>query len=502
MARPPDSDDPRRDDDETVALPRDAGETVRVPPPEDETWPGESTAETRIVPPEERRIVEQEVVEERTPPPPRLPPDRQLWPYLLALLMLVLAGLAALFFLTGDDEEEGLERRTVPALVRLPANDAVRRLQTAGFRSRIERQADDAPRGIVFAQRPGAGRKLEEGSAVTLFVSSGPADTTVPSVEGLPAERAVARLERAKLRARQRAVFSDEPKGVVVAQDPRAGNKVGRDSAVRINVSKGSGEVDVPDVVGQSSDDAGANIRKVGLEAKAVSVPSGEEEGTVIAQSPRAGSTAKEGATVRINVSDGSGGRTTGTTPTTSTETTETLDTTTTATTTVTATTTTATTAPSTTTTTTATTTTEASSTVAPPVTVPGTAGQTLAAAQAALQRAGLAARVVRVPSQEPAGTVVAQTPPAGSSIDRGETVRLNVSQGPSAPTTVEVPDVSGLDEADARTQLRAAGFGVQVIGEPTEDPTQEGLVLRQEPAAAEPARRGSRVTIYVGEVG
>ena len=43
---------------------------------------------------------------------------------------------------------------------------------------------------------------------------------------------------------------------------------------------------------------------------------------------------------------------------------------------------------------------------------------------------AGLAANVVSVPSDQPIGTVVAQTPTGGQA-DRGSNVRLNVSSGP-----------------------------------------------------------------------
>ena len=55
----------------------------------------------------------------------------------------------------------------------------------------------------------------------------------------------------------------------------------------------------------------------------------------------------------------------------------------------------------------------------------------------AALTEAGLKADVVQVPSSEKVGTIVAQNPVAGTSVDPGSTVRLNVSKGRTETTTV-----------------------------------------------------------------
>jgi len=77
--------------------------------------------------------------------------------------------------------------------------------------------------------------------------------------------------------------------------------------------------------------------------------------------------------------------------------------------------------------------------------------------------------------------------------------VTLTVSTGPQK---LDVPDVTGLDEDSARQQLEAAGFQVQVNDEPTTDPGQDGLVLRQSPAGASAATKGSIVTLVVGRLG
>lgn len=270
-----------------------AGHTLLVP---SERWEEGETQETRILPTAPRRYAEERV--ER--PPPRRP---SLWPWLLLLLALVLGGLAAVWYFTTQEDEA--ETRPVPGVVRLAEAQARARLEDEGFSVALRREANDAPAGIVFAQTPGAGRMLEEGSVVEIAVSEGPATATVPSVVGLPAEQAVARLEEAELEARPAEVFSEEPEGVVVSQSPEAGEEVRRDSAVRINVSQGTGETTVPDVVGQSRDEAVAALEDAELAATVVEVPSAEPEGTVVAQNPQGGQTVRVGSRVRVNVSTG-----------------------------------------------------------------------------------------------------------------------------------------------------------------------------------------------------
>ena len=71
----------------------------------------------------------------------------------------------------------------------------------------------------------------------------------------------------------------------------------------------------------------------------------------------------------------------------------------------------------------------------------------------------------------------------------------LSVSKG---PTTVEVPDVTGLDLASARQTLRAAGFKVTITTSDTEDESLDGLVASQSPLGQTQAEADSTVAIEV----
>ena len=85
--------------------------------------------------------------------------------------------------------------------------------------------------------------------------------------------------------------------------------------------------------------------------------------------------------------------------------------------------------------TTTAPTTTATTAQATAPVSVPDVVGTTSSEATAALREAGLEANLVSVPSRQPAGSVVAQSPAAGEQAPEGSTVRLNVAQQPTETT-------------------------------------------------------------------
>lgn len=128
-------------------------------------------------------------------------------------------------------------------------------------------------------------------------------------------------------------------------------------------------------------------------------------------------------------------------------------------------------------------------------VTVPDVVGVASRTAEERLRAAGLQPRAVETFSSEPVGRVVAQDPRAGDEVERGSTVRIDVSKGPQR---VQVPDVVGQTEARAREALRAAGLLASVFDVPSDRP--EGTVVAQEPKGGATVARGARVRINVSE--
>jgi eukaryotic-like serine/threonine-protein kinase len=130
------------------------------------------------------------------------------------------------------------------------------------------------------------------------------------------------------------------------------------------------------------------------------------------------------------------------------------------------------------------------------PATVPDVEGAELTGAAEQLAEAGLRAAVKYVPSSDPAGRVIGQSREAGTELQRGEAVSLNVSTGPSPAVIVTVPDATEQTEADGRAALEQVGFEVQTINVPA---VTEDIVVSQSPAAADRVPRGSLVLLYAG---
>lgn len=406
-------------------------------------------------------VVETETVV-ATPPPRRRPP--LLWPALLAVLFLALAGVGAAYYLSQRDDEGSAptatvqaERVTVPDVSGMEEGVARDRMVAAGLEPTSTLKPSPKPKGTVVSQTPAAGTTVEKGDGVALVVSKGPAVKGVPNVVGMPAADATAALTEAGFESKATQAFAQQPKGIVAKQTPKPGAKAKKGAVVTLVVSKGRKPVPVPDVTGQPGSAAVATLRSAGFAVVVAVVPSAQTAGTVVAQNPPAGTPATPGSRVRVNVAAAPASTTPGsTTPTP---------------------------APA-------------------KATVPDVVGQPRADAVQAFADAGLKASIVYVPSQEPEGTVVAQAKPPGTKLARGSSVQVNVSLGPKPAQQQAVPDVVGLDEKAARDLLKEAGFKAQAIAYPVDDPSQEGLVLDQQPVAGSKAPRGSEITIYVGTAG
>lgn len=216
------------------------------------------------------------------------------------LILLLFAGAAATWWLVTRDET-----RAVPAVEGLSADRAVNSLHTEGFEARLERRSNGAVRDTVIDQTPAPGDKADKGSSVQLIVSSGPAAIAVPNAVGLAETEARDRLVASGFQVASRRVFAEREAGIVVSQSPAAGARADKGARVELVVSKGSGLVKVPNLVGVPRAEAESMLSTAGLDANVVEVPSAEPIGTVVAQNPPGGQL-RQGEAVRLNVSRGS----------------------------------------------------------------------------------------------------------------------------------------------------------------------------------------------------
>jgi len=127
---------------------------------------------------------------------------------------------------------------------------------------------------------------------------------------------------------------------------------------------------------------------------------------------------------------------------------------------------------------------------------VPNVVGKASSEAQKILAAANFSSDVKPVPSLDPAGTVVKQTPGGGTSAQLGTLVHLEVSNG-HTPQSV-IPDVGGMLVDKAKAAIVAAGFKVAEVDKPVADPTKIGRVFTQNPSPGTKADQGSTVTITV----
>jgi hypothetical protein len=143
-------------------------------------------------------------------------------------------------------------------------------------------------------------------------------------------------------------------------------------------------------------------------------------------------------------------------------------------------------------------TTTEQAATTGPgaAATVPEIGPSDLAQAAQLLADEGLRVAVKYVPSNDPRGRIIGQSRPAGTELQRGDAVSLNVSTGPSPRENVTVPDAAEKTEAEGRAALEQAGFEVQTIKLPA---VTQDIVVSHSPAAADRVPRGSLVILYAG---
>jgi beta-lactam-binding protein with PASTA domain len=163
--------------------------------------------------------------------------------------------------------------------------------------------------GTVISQTPAAGGSVAPGTAVALTVSKGVQPVTVPNVVGQTQAAASTTITGASLTVGTitQAFSATVPSGTVISQTPTAGGSVAPGTAVALTVSKGVQPVTVPNVVGQTQ--AAASTQIVGATLVVGTVTQEYNAtvlaGTVISQTPSAGSSVAPGTAVLLSVSKG-----------------------------------------------------------------------------------------------------------------------------------------------------------------------------------------------------
>jgi beta-lactam-binding protein with PASTA domain len=200
----------------------------------------------------------------------------------------------------------GPGRATVPDVAGKTKADAKAQVKGAGFAVAFDQEtSDQVPAGRATRTVPGEGNEADKGSKVTIFISTGPTEVSVPGVVGQGRDSAIAQIQGAGLQADVTTTQTTQSDpGTVTAQDPGPGARAVKGSTVTITVAQAPPSVDVPSVTGQSESRAKSTLRAAGLTpaVDTVDVQSQDQDGVVQDQSPPSGRGVTKGSTVTITI--------------------------------------------------------------------------------------------------------------------------------------------------------------------------------------------------------
>jgi serine/threonine-protein kinase len=240
------------------------------------------------------------------PPPPAaapIPVPRQRRPWLLwvvGVVILALAlGVGGWLLAAGDTA-------TVPSVDGMNQTQALATLRQAGFATQLRTTYSDsrAP-GNVLGTDPAAGSRTAKGSTVALLISGG--QPSVPQFSpGADPDTVRGRIRAMNLiPADGGSVYSSAASGTVAQLDPTPGTVVPVGSQVKVILSRGAASSTMPDLTGESVQDASAKITGLGAKVGTIVDQSGSPAtaGQITATDPAAGAGIGPDTAVNLTVS-------------------------------------------------------------------------------------------------------------------------------------------------------------------------------------------------------
>ncbi|MEY2396881.1 MAG: eukaryotic-like serine/threonine-protein kinase [Actinomycetota bacterium] len=192
----------------------------------------------------------------------------------------------------------------IPKVVGRTEAEARTVLTGAGFQidAKVNRPySEDVAKGTVIAITPDAAN-APKGSVVALTVSNGPEPRTISNWTNQPFADAKAGIEKAGLEVKRVDGYSDTVAvGNVISTSPGAGKTAERGSTVTVTVCVGTQTVAVPNVSGQTVDQATATLQAQGLAVGPVYGPGGKNR-HVFLTSPGPGTRVNRGTPVNLYV--------------------------------------------------------------------------------------------------------------------------------------------------------------------------------------------------------
>ncbi len=361
----------------------------------------------------------------------------------------LLATLALLLFLVLRllNPSGGTDQIQVPNLQGMTRTEALETLRDQGlFGIPQEQVSDEVEPGRVIATDPPAGELVDEGSTVTVFVSAGQELFEVPAVEGLTLTEARIAIEAEGFVLGEVTTANDpevEPE-LVISQNPAAGSEAAAGSPIDLVVSVGPDAIAIPNVENLPEADAVALLEREGFEVETTSeYDDVVAVGRVIRTEPGPGEEVEPGSPVVVVVSDGP-----------------------------------------------------------EPVEVPNLFGFTPDEARQALADLGLTLEVTpaTVPTDDVGlvGKIMEQDPAEGVELLPEGVVTVSLGE----LRQITVPDLTGMTEQEARTELQQLGLRLEVepVTQSVDDPNLDGKVVVQDPPAGGVLDPGGTVRVRLGD--
>jgi eukaryotic-like serine/threonine-protein kinase len=187
--------------------------------------------------------------------------------------------------------------------------DAVATLQNRGFKPRTLQKPDSTiPPDHVINTDPGANASIGAGDEITINVSTGPEQRELPDVSSLSYGDAVAKLKAAGFTKFKQANSPSTPEllGKVIGTNPPANQTSAITNVITVIVGSGPETKQVPEVAGQTVDDAQKNLTVWGFtKFSQTQVDSPRPAGEVIGTNPPKGQTVPVDSVIELQVSKG-----------------------------------------------------------------------------------------------------------------------------------------------------------------------------------------------------
>ncbi|MFP7706859.1 PASTA domain-containing protein [Trueperella sp. LYQ141] len=235
--------------------------------------------------------------------PPRRSRKRWIGTFVFLILLAAICTGAWWYFAQGPGH-----RVAIPNVANQNQQTALTSLQDAGLTAKVtQAYSDTVPQGNAISTDPVAGTDIHPRNPVTLIISAGIEHVTIPDVTGQDKAHAEKTMTDNRLTPQFTEAYSETvAAGLVISQNPAAGQRVPHSSAVVMTLSKGREPISVPDLRNATLSDATAKLSSIGLTAN------GQEEfsdtvpaGIVISQEPAAGETRYRGDQITLHVSKG-----------------------------------------------------------------------------------------------------------------------------------------------------------------------------------------------------